>query len=74
MSFRGTFGNRYGDCVDANIDRFSWTTKSQTDRSRVDALTDETIDYRDIPATDIDCWPDAARHTRMDSVPKRTSH
>ncbi len=47
------------------IDKSSRTIKSQTDWNRVDALTDETIDYSDIPATDIDFWQDAVKHTRV---------
>lgn len=46
-------------------------TKSQTDWDRVDALTDETIDYSDIPATDQEFWRHAIKHPRMESVPKR---
>lgn len=46
-------------------------TKSQTDCNRVDELTDETIDYGDIPATDQGFWRHAIKHPWIDSVTKR---
>ncbi len=44
------------------IERRSQMTKSRTDWSRVDALTDETIDYSDIPAPEADFWRDAVKY------------
>ena len=46
----------------ADYEKLSRVTKSRTDWARVDALTDETIDYSDIPAPEADFWRDAVKY------------
>lgn len=44
------------------IAKHSLGTTSQIDWALVDALTEETIDYRDIPATDSSFWLGPVNH------------
>jgi uncharacterized protein (DUF4415 family) len=48
-------------------------TKSQTDWARLDAMTDEQIDYSDIPLITPEMWKNGVVRRNLKVIPKKTS-
>jgi uncharacterized protein (DUF4415 family) len=48
-------------------------TKSQTDWARLDAMTDEEIDYTDIPPITPEMWANGVVRRNLKPIPKKTS-